>query len=66
MPIYESALIMSNIVCGALVLDEKKLYRTDQMIGLLVSALVSIAGVIVIVTKPGQTPTAKAARPEIE
>ena len=51
-PIYESSLILMNIICGCLILSEYELYEWQQLLSLLACSLICIFGVFQIMKKP--------------
>lgn len=51
-PIYQSSIIFFNMMSGAIIMDEIKMYTNHQLIGLVSSAFVCVYGVLVIVRKP--------------
>ena len=50
-PIYQAFAMVSEIMVGLIIGDEYKLYTSSQLGGLLVSALITLSGVAVLVTK---------------
>lgn len=51
-PTYQSSLILLNILCSIVVLDEKQVYTWSELILLLFYAKICILGVYIIVHKP--------------
>ena len=44
MPIYESGLVMFNIICGAVILREDKVYTKLELLGIVISAGICVMG----------------------
>ena len=63
-PIYEASLILLNMVCGAIILGESAAYTFLEMLLLIFSALISIAGVIIIARKDSSQTTSNKADQE--
>lgn len=51
-PLNESLLILLNLICGGIILDEQRLYKWWQLILLLGCSLICIIGIIIFITKP--------------
>ena len=51
-PIYETSLIMLNILCGAIILNERKYYENTELLRLVGSGVICILGVLLIAKKP--------------
>ena len=51
-PIYETSLIVFNLFCGAIILDEKKMYTSTELVRLAVYCLICISGVFSLIKKP--------------
>jgi hypothetical protein len=51
-PIYQTSLILLNIICGAIILDERDMYRWFELIFLVFCSTLCIAGVFIMVRKP--------------
>lgn len=51
-PIYETSLIVWNLICGALILNEKKMYTSAELIRLGIYCLICIFGVFSLIKKP--------------
>ena len=54
-PIYQSALIFSNIICGAVIMQESKLYTPLEFSLVVLGGCVALSGVWVIIKKPTKT-----------
>ena len=52
MPVYNTFLIIMNIFCGAIILDEAKMYDSWGLIKLGFFVCVCISGIFVLVKKP--------------
>ena len=59
-PIYQTSLILLNIACGSIVMNERMLYSWDELSLMLVYSSISICGVWIILKKP----TAEEQEPE--
>lgn len=53
-PIYESSLIMMNITCGIIIMNDSQLYEWYELMLLVLYAMLIISGVFLIVNKPKQ------------
>lgn len=51
-PIYQSALIFSNIMCGAIIMQESKLYTVEEFLMVVMGGCIALSGVWVIIKKP--------------
>jgi len=51
-PIYQSSLIIMNIMAGAIILQESVLYTPGEFTLMCLFGIISIAGVWVILKKP--------------
>lgn len=51
-PIYQTALILFNMMGGAIILNEQAMYTVNELIVLILCSFICIAGVIIIVRKP--------------
>lgn len=52
MPIYNTFLIFMNIFCGAVFLNEYKMYSVGEMFYLVLCLAISVCGIIMLVRKP--------------
>lgn len=50
-PIYQSSVIINNILCGGIIFNEFKFYTWWQMLLILTGTLICISGIMVIVKK---------------
>ena len=50
-PIYQSSVIIHNILCGGVIFDEFRLYSWWQMLLIVVGTLICIGGIIIIAKK---------------
>jgi surface polysaccharide O-acyltransferase-like enzyme len=51
-PIYSTCCILFNLLAGAIIFNEKKLYTIEEFIKVFICELVAIIGVWIIVKKP--------------
>lgn len=51
-PIYNTFLIFMNMICGAVILDEYKMYSVGEMLFLFLSLCTSVCGIFMLVKKP--------------
>ena len=51
-PIYQTSLILINLLSAAIILQESKFYSASQMLWLLAMSCVCILGVVLTVRKP--------------
>lgn len=51
-PIYQTSLILLNIACGSIVMNERMLYSWDELSLMVVYSTISICGVWIILKKP--------------
>ena len=51
-PIYETSLIMLNLFCGCIILDEKSMYFWYEIISLMMCACIQIFGIFLMIKKP--------------
>lgn len=51
-PIYETTLILMNIICGCIILDEKSMYSWSEIFMLFFYSIICIIGVMIIAHKP--------------
>lgn len=52
MPPYETSLILLYLFFGAIILNEKEMYSSHEMLGLFACALICVLGVYIIILKP--------------
>lgn len=52
MPIYNTFLIFMNMFCGAVILDEYKMYSVGEMLYLFLCLCTSVGGIFLLVKKP--------------
>lgn len=55
MPIYNTFLIFMNMFCGAVILDEYKMYSVGEMLYLFLCLCTSVGGIFLLVKKPDLT-----------
>ena len=51
MPIYQSSLLLHNILVGMICLNEIKFYTTGMLFGIAVSTLIVFSGIYVLLVK---------------
>lgn len=51
-PINESSLILLNLICGGIILNEQKLYLWWELVILLMCCIVCILGIKIFISKP--------------
>lgn len=51
-PINVAFLIIFNFVCGAQILDEKRLYSNEELLYLTACSLICVLGIAIIIRKP--------------
>lgn len=51
-PIYQSSLILLNILCGGIILNEEAMYQWYELLELIACSLICILGIVLIVKHP--------------
>lgn len=51
-PVYQTSLILFNLFCGAIILDEQRLYTNVELARLFAYCMICILGVIILIKKP--------------
>ena len=51
-PINESSLILLNLICGGIILNEQKLYKWYELLILFMCSVVCIIGIYIFISKP--------------
>lgn len=52
MPVYNTFLILMNMFCGAVILNEYKMYTVPELLMLCLFSAICIIGIFVLVRKP--------------
>ena len=51
-PLNESMLILLNLLCGGIILNEQKLYKWWELILLLLCSIICMLGIKIFISKP--------------